>query len=71
MNDREMLLAFQQSQQEESQAIEQLTHYRAVAVGLAAFCQTFMATMMTPGLEAPLVTRDEVIRILIAAVQGR
>ncbi len=75
MNDRELLLHWQQQQKVETQAIDQIGHYQALAVGLATFCQTFLQTILDPNQEQEQeqerVTRDEAMQLLIAAVQGR
>ena len=70
MNDRELLLAMQRQQATETQALDQVSHFQAQAVGLAAFCQTFLRTMLD--LDAPLlVSRDEALDLLRTALRSR
>ncbi len=71
MNDRELMLDWQQQQKVEAQAIDQVGHYQALAVGLAAFCQVFLGAILDPNQNPCQVTRDEALQILVAAVQGR
>lgn len=71
MNDRELLLQWQEHAKVTAHAIDQVGHYQSLAVGLAAFCHTFLATILDPLQNHVAVTRDEALQLLMGAVQGR
>ena len=71
LTDREQVLAWQEEHETETQAVQQAIHYKALGVGLALFCQTMLAVLLAPDGEGPLLSRDEALRLVTAAVQGR
>ncbi len=71
MNDRELLLSWQEQAKVETQAIDQVGHYQALAVGLATFCQVCLAALLDPERNPGAVTRSEALDLLKAAVTGR
>ena len=71
MTDRELLLAWEDQKKLDTQAMDHAQHYHTLALGLATFCQTFLVTMQDPNQDLATVTRDEALRLLEAAIQGR
>jgi hypothetical protein len=71
MTDRELLLAWEEGKKAEQQAMDQGHQYQAQAAGLATFCQVFLETLLAPAPGTILVSRDEALRLLVAAIQGR
>ena len=69
ITDREQMLQWQQAQKLEAQAVDQMTHYAAVGYGLAEFCQGFYDTLIDD--EVKRFSREEILQLLTAAVQGR
>lgn len=69
MTDRELLLQWQQQTKVEGEAIDQVGHYQALGIGLATFCTTFLETILSQ--QQLLVTRNEAMQLLVAAIQGR
>lgn len=71
LTDREQVLAWQEEQATEAQAVQQAIHYKAVGVGLALFCQTMLAVLLAPESEGLKLSREEALRLTEAAVRGR
>ena len=67
MNDRELLMQWQQEQKASEHVIDHLLHYEVLAAGLARFCHQFLAALLEPGT----ISRDEALQLLAAAIQGR
>lgn len=67
--DRTRLYALEAAEQrhQEQQALDHVAHYQALGVGLVAMCEVMFDTMMA----SEKFTREEVMGILRAAVQGR
>ncbi len=71
LTDREQVLVWQEEHETEAQAVQQAIHYKALGVGLALFCQTMLAVLLTPESEGTGLSRDEALRLVQAAVRGR
>ena len=72
MTDREQILAWQQEQHVETQAVDQALHYEALGVGIAVFCQTMFDMLLVCQDDGPpRFRRDEALALVEAAVRGR
>ncbi len=66
MNDRELLMHWQEEQHLETQAVDHVQHYTALGVGMAAF-----AMAMMHALTGEDVTHEEALALVKAALTGR
>jgi hypothetical protein len=73
MNDRALMLEWQQGQKTEAEAVDQVGHAIALAASTAAFCATLYDALLVPQQTGYLsrFTHEEALRIVCAAVQGR
>lgn len=68
-NDRVWVLEQRETQRQQQQTLDEAQHYQRLGIGLAVLCQAFWETLGRT--ETVDLTRDEKMRLLEAALQGR